>query len=1220
MKKKCEWTSCFALSRKQKMLIMKLQIVMMLFLSMQATASILSQQTVNIQLENATLKECIVAIEEQTDLGFLYNGRELGEIGGIYLNVHNKSVDMVLKEILYPAGYTYSIESNVILIKKAPPKPVIPQESKTITITGKVTDENGEPLPFVNIYIKGDTSQGVVTDQEGNYSITVEEKEGLVLIASFIGFLTKEFEVAGRTVINLMLKAEIADLSEVVVTGYQTISAERATGSFKNVKVSEVLKEKTSSNVFDVLEDEIPGLRVSEDLQGGKSMTIRGGNTLAYQSDIYKNNPLVVVDGFEITGTEEDFNVFEYIERISPNDIENVSVLKDAAAASIWGAKAANGVIVITTKRGKKSEKPVIAYNGSFSLQAKPDYGTLPVASINTLLEFDQWAADNGKVRPPSSFYASRPYSEGAQAYFDFINSPQSEADEDNLNEILTRLKNTNLVDEYSDLFLRTYTRQRHNVSISKATNKYSYYGSFNFDDEKSADKGVGSKSYNANLNFSTEVLKGVTVYSKLAFNRKQSENNGANPFSAVPQYQQILDEDGNYINQWVGIHQDTKDDLIARGYYPYDWDYNQMREFENKDNETENTNIDFQARINIDLYKGLKAELSYNYQRGRMDNEIMYNEETFTTRDFVNNSEIFIPGEDDGLPWTPRPLFLIPEALALRDVDPYWEEFWEWQYFIPKHYNGFGIPMGNIFDRSYAKSLSEGGRAQLSYNGYIGEKHHINAIAGIDYSSVKSERGDLKRLFGYDPQTLSHISVDNHNQYINRYGSPRNFSFGGEAVIRKEKNRYLSNYVNIGYTYSDKYSFTTSWRLDDSNLFGSSPKYRNRPLWSLGAKWQLGKEDFMTIDFIDKLDLRVSYGTGGTIDRNSSPYLMIKKWSDWQTGHPYASIRFPKNEELRWETTTTTNIGVDFALFSHRLFGSIEYYNKYTEDLLSNEAVNYTYGYSQLKKNTAELSNKGFNIDINYKVIKSGDINWLTSLNINHNKNKIEKYQGTPVLSTYYLGGFIEGESLYHLHSFKWAGLSETGAPQIYDENGEIVGHDVTVSTDALEYSGETEPKYYGSFKNTISYKGFTFSALIAYEFGHVFRRSSFTTPWGVDGTALHEDAELRWQKEGDELITNVPAFTTITYGNYPTYYERSNILIEDADNIRLQALSLNYRFNNKLFENTFIKNVSVGMDARNVGLIWTANKDNIDPRTYNNRYVVKPRPIYSFNLRMNF
>lgn len=1186
--------------KKVKVLrIMKLTLMLLILGVLQVSANVYSQNAkINVQVSEMDLSEFLWELQQNSEVVFVYRTSDLEGYEKISLEREDASITEILDEVLSNTDLEYRFDKDVIVITKKEnhddtPETTIEQQEKKI-IKGKVTDKDGTPLPGVSVVIKG-TSVGVATDIDGNYALEMEQDKA-VLIYSFVGMLSQEVVYIGQADQNIILLADTEQMDEVVVTGYQTISRERASGSFQNVKVDKLMQEKSYSNVVQLLEGEVAGLYIAENAEGKTVMTLRGESNFD-GADVNRVAPLVILDGFEISGVatgnnnSASINVTDLLKNINPNDIENITVLKDASAASIWGARAGNGVIVITTKRGKHAQKANINFSSSLRFQQKPNYHDAYAAGINTVLEFDKWAVENGMAFPSENYYLP----EAQQAYADYDSGNISEAE---LDATINRLKQNDLIHEYSDLFLRNSIEQQYSLSINQAVGKSSYYASFNYVDEDSNMKGVGNNRYSTYLNVNSELMEGIRFSSKISYAQDKIKNNGAESMEFMKAYERILDDNGNYIPQFEQMTPKYEAELDAKvGGYPYDFERNAKREFDNADNETVARNIGVQAQLDFDIYKGLTGMLSFNYQYGRSKTQSYFNEETNNVRNAVNGSDIFDYFDHDNDPLTPDELQFVK----------------------------FGIPTGGMLDRNEFSNRRTTYRSALNYSGFIDkeQKQHVTALAGADYSEDYQESHRFSTLYGYNSRTLTHKSVDFANTYYNNNGFFKRALAYDKAGIGKNKNRYLSYYANLGYTYNGKYTFNASWRLDDSNLFGSSSKYRNVPLWSVGGKWVISEEKFIDVSFLNKLVLRATYGIGGNIDRTTSPYLMVRYGSATFPRYDYSTIYSFANQELRWEKTSTLNAGFDFALFNNRLFGTFDYYNRYSEDVMSRGNLDPTDGIKQQKRNFAEISNKGFELTLNYAVFQNKNWGWDANFVMSYNKSKIEKYDAfSDAISWYTGGGNIEGDPLSGFYAYRWAGLSDTGAPQVYDENNNVVDHNsVITSVDAIEYAGQRNPKYFGSVTNRLRYKGFTLGVQLTYKLGHKFRLAPMQRYYiPTTGRYMHEDMESRWQKPGDESITNVPALAKNVGHNYGTYFDESNIRVKDASHIRIQSLNLNYTLKPELAKKIYMQGVTVGITGQNLGLLWTANSENIDPDRGNRLFTYKTRPTYTFNLYLNF
>lgn len=1149
------------------LLEMKLVLFLTLALSLSATAGVYSQnQRVSFEFEDATILEVLNEIKTQTGLSFIYNEDKIQELDRVTVDASGDTVEKVLDEIFKESNLECRFEENVIMLVDRKPQPVIEVEQEKKEIKGRVTDNQGVPLPGVSVVIKG-TSVGVATDIDGNYAIEVEN-DNAVLVFSFVGMMPQEIAYKGQIVQNVTLTVDSEQMAEVVVTGYQSISRERASGAFEKVD-SEVLDQKSTLNVVDKLEGQASG--VLFDNEG--NITIRGISTMKGN-----NKPLYVVDGFPIEGD---------LETLNPNDIESMTVLKDAAAASIWGARAANGVIVIVSKKNAKKGKPVVEFSSTLSIADHPDLNDLPFASTEKFLEVEKFLADNGWQNLPSGAN-QYPITQGMDTYLKLNDGQitQSQAD-----AIIDQFKGVDVRDEFADLFLRKSVRQQYNLAISGASDHSNYRMSLSYDDNKAYSKENKNDRLIANLRINTKVTDRINVNAGISTTLRNQYNNGIGIQSILgaPQYQTIVDANGNYIPQPQSYYQPTKESLVAQG-YPYNWDYNLYQEFQNKDNTVQQKDIRMNVGVNVKLIDGLDFEGRYQYEWGNEEKENLYNEETYRVRSRVNS---FTYIEDGNII--------------------------------------SNFPKGHIFSQSFIKYKTFTTRGQLNFNrAFDDNKHQINALAGMEVRKYTKESSSYSK-YGYDPQSLQYISV-NHNERYTTAISGQKRNIGDDTSFGHLEDRFVSYYGNMAYTYNDKYTLTASARLDDSNLFGADSKYRNVPLWSTGLNWQMHKEDFINLDFVNRLNFRLTYGTNGNVDKNTSPYLIAEVAKDWSDQHQYAYLKNPKNPNLRWEKTAVVNVGVDYSLFSNRLSGSIEYYSKNSTDLLGNVSLNSTYGFSSALMNFAEMSNKGIDASVNVGILNKG-VKWNSILNFSYNKNKVEKVEMPDETVSSYIGGAARvGKPLYYMYSYRWAGLSDEGMPQIYNENGEVINHETPLEDPkALKYEGNLIPKFYGSWTNVISYKGFSLSTLFTYKFGHKFRVPTINYSdlnSSLNRNYVHEDYVKRWQNPGDEAKTDVPVLPT-DFSQIGSYFNRytqlSDNRVESASHIRFKEVILNYELPKKFVETLKLRALNVGMQVRNLGVI-TFNDSGLDPEyvphVKNNQTLsgMPLKPEYTFSLKATF
>ncbi|WP_400261169.1 hypothetical protein ACFX5U_14560 [Sphingobacterium sp. SG20118] len=466
---------------------------------------------------------------------------------------------------------------------------------------------------------------------------------------------------------------------------------------------------------------------------------------------------------------------------------------------------------------------------------------------------------------------------------------------------------------------------------------------------------------------------------------------------------------------------------------------------------------------------------------------------------------------------------------------------------------------------------------------------------------------------------------MEKWSQFLN--GAQGTSTLSDKNQLGGYTDRFLSYYANGGYTYKDRYIINTSFRKDASNLFGVKSNDRGQPFWSVGGAWILTKEDFLRNSVFDFLKLRVTYGYNGNVNTSKSAFPIIEVQSDLQpiTNQNYAFMMSPPNADLRWERVGTLNLGLDFSIKGGRLSGSIEHYRKKPKDLIILTNVDPTTGYSTLMVNGGNLDIKGWDISLNTKPLKFDDFEWSNNVVFSYNRSivvqsSVEDQRGVSKISSsnYMMMTPVAGMDLFSQLTFKWAGLDpQTGEPQGY-VNGEVSKDYIAIynsKTSDLENHGSLMPLYFGSFRNNFQYKSWELSCNISYQLGHVFLRNTFTNDNFIANKIGHADYSKRWQKPGDELITDVPAFTYPNNYYGSRFYMMSSALVEPADQIKLRDIQFSYTF--PMRKNTKFKNLRLYAYFQNIGTVWRANKLGIDPE-YGNSL---PDPLssslgLSFNL----
>jgi len=1185
---------------KIKHLKMKASVILTLFCALQMVALNSSAQKFSINLEDVKVATVIDQIKKQSDYKFFYREDLLQDDWKVTVQTTSAAIEDVLEQLFNDLPVDYIIKKKQIILKAKTPINTNDQPANDTgsleqqEIHGSVNDPNGYPLMGVTVWRKG-TRTGTVTNEKGNYRI--QAAKGDTLVFSFLGFKKQERLVGEESTLDILMQEDVNSLGEVTVlsTGYQSIEKERATGSFSVIK-SEELKKVPVNNVMHQLEGRVAGLQVellesdntfvysnlTPEIEGNTSYNFRIRGQSTYQAN---DDPLLVIDGVP---SELD------IKNLNSNDIEKITFLKDAASASIYGARAANGVIVIDTKKGKKGATR-INFSQNYTFSSKPSLSSLPLMNASQIIDLEQELVDKNIIFDPltaGSLYSSVPVSTGVEL---LLQNKRGTLTDAKLESQLAVLRGRNNYNQIEDYLLQAASSTTYNLSLSGGADTYSYFTSASYAKEETQSKGVDGKrlTLTANQNFKLFDFAKVSTSLKGSFFDFNKNGLGVSPLIAsrttfLP-YDQIVDEEGNSVDYYRAFYSADSQRFEEAGYLP--WTYNYLDEMNNSNKGIKEQNYSANISVTLPLLEGLSAMGTYFIERSVKKIDNIFNENTFYTRDRINQAT-----------------YLDPATQQLSR----------------------GIPLGGIYEKSEYTDGSQTMRGQLNFDNVYG-KHAINAIAGIELRQIRTEVS-AGTLYGYNERTQRSIDLPS-TTYTNVYGSNTNIKYNSQAT--SQRRRFLSYYGNAAYTFDSKYVLSGSVRLDDYNNFGVDKSYRRTPLWSTGLKWNMSREDFLKdVETIDNLSFRATYGFNGNISLTTFPFTNISIADiDYNLSRlPYAFIAAPANPALRWEKTGVLNFGLDFNLFDNRLGGSVEYYIKKSDDLIQDFPVSDFYGVpnNTLTRNTATLRGTGIDLNLNGEWLRTTDFSINSTFILSYNKNEVtdSRYEN---YATYLNGSGstppIVGYPLNSIFAFRSAGLDENGSTLIYDRNQEIVNAYTPITEiEDMKYMGTRTPKYYGSFATTFTYKKLSLYALATYKLDYVLFKPSFgsyVSRYGsFNGYNLSTDIADRWREPGDEATTNVPGAQGL--GGYSlSRYLYSDKQVIEGDHIRLREVSLSFDFSD-LIADTFIRNASLSFTARNLGLIWRANNDDIDPdflpMTSGNLIRIPPTAMYSVGVNLNF
>ena len=1176
-----------------------LTLSLLLLLQMIAVSSFAqkaSDKTVTINMTDVTVKQLFAEVRKQTGLNFLYSSELSKTFPKVTVKAQNKPVREVLDDVMRRIKCVYEIDGTLVTVKPGT-KPV-EASGRTRKISGVVRDADGEPLVGVPISI-GDGNVVAVTDANGSYTVTIPVEQ-TVLRYSYVGMETAYVTVpsGGQDVTRDMVLRSDNRLDNVIVTGYQTINKEKMTGAASTIN-SEKLSERYATNVMDNLEGRVAGLST----YGGKMM-VRG------ISSIYSNtNPLLVVDGVPVEAS---------IESINPYDIETVNVLKDAAATAIYGARASNGVIVITTKKARTANKIDIDFSANLTVKEKQNIDYSDNFYMNAAEQVDvaskYWEYyffnNGGKVADPISESQSK-ISQGSYfidpVEYAYLNLAKGDISRDQLNNTLSRLRGNNYAKEYADNILRQQVLQQYNLSLRFLSEKSQNNLTLNYRTDNTGRINAHERELNVNYKGIFNLASWLTATANInaVYNNTQApgsdySNMLSNPWQ-YPAYITMYNEDGSFKkmygymsgNEYYDANMLQKG-MESLGFIPTDEIYNNTRN-------SKRQHMRYHGELSFNIIEGLQAKTMFIYEVDKLNSRWHCNSASVVARTLRNAYSSYDATSD-------KVVYNVPSSGGLLRITDTDGESWT-------------------------------ARGQVNYFKNFG-KHEINAIAGLEFRETLS-KGANNMLLGYDDQLQTSGTINTNlailaNQsyssyYMTNTGSfyARSYAYGpylqdGITPVMERHHRFASGYANLTYSFDERYHLFGSFRKDYADVYGLNAKYRGRPLWSVGASWNIHKEGFMLDNnLFNILKLRASYGVTGNIYQDATSVLTAStEKSNMYTGLLYGEIS-PANPNLKWEQSFTTNVGIDFSLMNYRLNGSLDYYNKKTEDMFSNKVIDPTSGFSTMFVNAASMVNKGVELQLGYDwlVPKSEkDVAWTTNFTLSYNKNEITDVEN-PSTQSYQLLSlpYRKGYPVTAIWSYRFAGISngEDGGragETMWYINGDQKSHSaMTANADCLEYSGTSTPKITMGLNNRIAWNGFSLSIMMAYYGGHRMRCLVENDIQKLgNGVILGKYFLDSWTPEKPTTHPGLGEYDASSIGVEPGY---GNNAVYDASFLKIRNIVLGYEFPSRIIKPLGINRLALNFQIDNLKAIWTANGLGVDPETLS----VRNPSSFIFGLNIN-
>lgn len=1099
--------------------------------------------------------------------------------------------------------------------------------AQTKKITGQVLDAtSGEVLVGATVFISPDeqqaknyTPQGTITDYDGRFVFDLPTSVSKVVV-SFLGYEAKTIDISGKSDFKVELTSQDTKMDAVVVTGYQKIEKRKLTSSISNVKMADISRDGVAS-VDAMLSGSIAGL-VSSPTSGGpgaaSKIKIRSTVTLNGNTD-----PLWVLDGMPLEGNDipADWSSKDNIDNLynmsiaglNPSDIADITVLKDAAATAIYGARAANGVIIITTRKGAKEQPVRVNASASMFVTDRPNMDKLRLMNASQKVDLELQLAANGRLDYMKNMGGVARILDKAgerkllmEQGFEAL-SPETRAQIDALR--------ANGSDWGREIF-QVALNQQYGVNISGGGKKATYYFSGGYYNEEGSTRGTGFERLNLtlktdydlrhNLHFGASAFVGQNTNNSYLSDTDVFTNPSRYSRSVNP-YLTALDAEGNYVYD--------PDMTYNMGNDSNTLDFNFLEERARTRHLLKTRSIKAIFDMDYTPVKGLKFYTQFGLQADNSTTEKMAQEQTYFTR----------------------------------------------KYAIDSRYNGkIYLPKGGIIQNWDGDMSQYNWKLQAEYSASV-NRHEFDLMAGLEMRGVKSTTIHTKG-FGYDHRNMTTKPLD----------FPEGATQIDQAKFRQYQkafyeNRYLSYFFTASYTFANRYTLFGSMRYDGTNLFGVDPKYKFNPMWSVSGAWNINREKFLErAHWLNNLRLRLSYGVQGNIDRTTSPYI-LGTWNNASIGgvtEDRIDVSSPPNQNLRWETTYSWNAALDFAALDNRLGFTLEFYGRRSKDLITVRTIPSENGFTSTSSNFGEITSRGVEFTLNTVNIKTDNFRWETQFNLAHNTDKVNKIRIDNNSWTPSLQGFSSAA----VFAYPVAGLDQNGIPMFWKDGNkvslqEFVGFRVNETTDVfgstskepvmnqsqkdvrenLRYIGSLNPDVTGGFNNRFTYRNFDLSISCNFVLGQLTRITPFYSPtqmnpgqnystqmsqvWsplnpgGIYPALLGNrqpsgEAWGDWESQPDP----VRAAHWIMDSSPNNMFDDLSIWYRKINYFRVNSIRLGYSFPKKITQKLRLHALRVHFEARNPFVIASDYNGFFDPETYGNIYAQPVSRTYSVGVNISF
>lgn len=1200
------------------LMIMKASIFLMLAFVLTINASTMAQK-ISLTLKDVTLDRVFEEITAQTNHRFMYHNDLVELLSTIDIDVQEATLEEVLSEVFKDLSLTYRVIAGTVVVNQS--TKTIRRELNAVQqsrpITGTVTDYRGQPLEGASISVKGISGRTVITDAAGRYTITAGPNA--VLVVTFVGYQPREIEVNNRNNISITLEEEIERIEEVAIvsTGYQNLDRKLFTGAATQLKASDVQRNGVP-DISRMLEGQVAGVsvqNVSGTFGAAPKIRVRGATSISGE-----NKPLWVVDGIILEDVVNVSNealstgdpntlIGSSVAGLNPDDIESFNILKDAAATALYGARAMNGVIIVTTKKGRNSQgQPSFSYTSNFTTYLKPtyhDYDIMNSADQMALLiemenkgHFNHAAAS--RSRNGGVFYKmyNQMY-EYENGGFKLRNDLESRMD------FLNRYANANT--DWFDILFKNSLLQEHSVSVSSGTERSQLYASTSYLQDHGwtvvdkVQRFTGNLRGNFRINdrLSAELISNASVRDQRtpgtvgrevdAVTGRFSRDFDINPFSYALNTSRLT----------TAYDEDGEREFFIRNWAPF----NILHELEH--NTMRLTMIDFkmQGGLKYRFAEGFSYSFDGAYRYAKTDREHMIHEDSNMANAYRSANDGVIINANEYLYDNPD----FPNDLPL-----------------------VVLPAGGFYNTANDAIVNFYLRNTLEYDRSFTIDHKVNFFGSVEMRYT-DRQGRTMEGVGYQYDRGGVPSID-----------PNLIKWRVEAskpyyTMQYNYDRFLAYMFRGAYSYQGKYSINGTLRYDGSNLMGDEPTARWLPTWNLSGAWNLDEETFMQNQRVfSYARFRGTYGLVGSLGAANNSSLVLMNQA---TRRPYLSevetaliISGLKNRELTWEKLYETNLGLDVGLLDDRFDLTIDVYRRKIFDLIGAFRTSGIGGQFTKLANYGDMKGHGIEVTLGANITQQAPLRWRSQVNIANHVNKITNLDNNPNIWSLVRqdGGAKEGHPQRGLFSIKFDGLDPlTGIPLFINEEGERsmnVYYQSTTGTEHLVYEGPVDPTLTGGFYNQLSYKSFSLSFLFTFAAGNYVRLDPGYNILPNDMTAVTKDYYRRHIMPFDD--TNIPGLIDGLTDNsavsgYPyNAFNYSTERVAKGDFIRFKQFALNYSLPSAWVSQLGFNTATFGIIGNNIALLYSDKRLNgQDPEFFGAGGVALPLPRqFTLNVKLGF